>query len=313
MTHVKIIKIKTPEKEFLRVRIVLFLNMIGYACINMSVEKGISTNRKLTKKTFDKFGPDKVSDLAVLNSADLLKILEWNANNGIKFFRMSSDIIPRGDLVKLSTLKDYDIIKNNFKSAGDFAKAHNMRLTFHPGPFNVLGSPSEKALLNTFSNLELHGEIMDMMELSCTPYNKINIHCNGTYGDKKNTMYVFSKNFDLLSESVKNRLTVENDDKASMYSVQDLMTIHERTGIPIVFDYHHHKFCDGGLSEKEALELAISTWKDITPVVHYSESAIGKKLVAHSDYIEYLPNTYGNNIDLMVEAKAKNLAIQKFL
>ena len=65
----------------------------------------------------------------------------------------------------------------------------------------------------------------------------------------------FCKNFEKLSPSVQGRLIVENDDKESMYSVKDLMYIHERIGIPIVFDYHHHKFCTGGLTEQEALEL----------------------------------------------------------
>jgi UV DNA damage endonuclease len=101
-----------------------------------------------------------------------------------------------------------------------------------------------------------------------------------------------------------------------MYSVKDLMYIHERIGIPIVFDYHHHKFCTGDMTEQEALELAISTWpKGITPVVHYSESKSLHesndkiKPQAHSDYITKIPNTYGNNVDIMVEAKAKELSI----
>ena len=73
--------------------------------------------------------------------------------------------------------------------------------------------------------------------------------------------------------SVKSRLTVENDDKATMYSVKDLYEgVYKVIGIPIVFDYHHHRFCTGDLSEQEALEMAISTWGDIKPVVHYSES-----------------------------------------
>ena len=93
------------------------------------------------------------------------------------------------------------------------------------------------------------------MGLSRTPYNKINIHCNGVYGDKQSLMDRFCKNFEKLPESVQTRLTVENDDKASMYSVKDLMYIHERIGIPIVFDYHHHTFNTGGLTEQEALEL----------------------------------------------------------
>jgi UV DNA damage endonuclease len=105
-----------------------------------------------------------------------------------------------------------------------------------------------------------------------------------------------------------------------MYSVKDLMYIHERIGIPIVFDYHHHKFCTGDLSEEEALKLAVSTWpKDIVPVVHYSESkALHEsndklKPQAHSDYISEVPNTYGLDVDIMVEAKAKELSILEYI
>ena len=159
-----------------------------------------------------------------------------------------------------------------------------------------------------------------MLGLEKSPYNKINIHCNGVYGDKKSAMDRFCENFQRLSPSVQSRLTVENDDKATMYSVKDLMYIHEKIGIPIVFDYHHHKFNTGGLSEEEALELAISTWpKHITPIVHYSESkALHEendklKPQAHSDYINGLPDTYGFDVDIMVEAKAKELAILPFI
>jgi len=162
----------------------------------------------------------------------------------------------------------------------------------------------------------MHGKIFDLLGLEKSHYNKINIHCNGVYGDKKSAMDRFCENFERLSDSVKSRLTVENDDKASMYSVKDLMYIHERIGIPIVFDYHHHKFNTGGLSEEEALKLAISTWpKNIKPIVHYSESkALHEendklKPQAHSDYINHLPNLYGTGVDVMVEAKAKELAI----
>jgi UV DNA damage endonuclease len=105
-----------------------------------------------------------------------------------------------------------------------------------------------------------------------------------------------------------------------MYSVTDLMYIHKHTGIPIVFDYHHHQFCTGGLSEEEALKLAATTWpKGITQEVHYSESKVlheeNNKLKpqAHSDYINSLPNTYGLVVDIMVEAKAKELAILPFI
>jgi UV DNA damage endonuclease len=293
---------------------------LGYACINMTIGKKVTTNRSMVKRTFQAKGLDYVSELALLNAKDIIKILEWNRMNGIKLFRLSSAIVPWGDNIDLTQLKDYKEIKSELKKAGDFAKFHNIRITSHPGPFVVLTSPKENVVEAAIKDLELHGKIFDMMGLSKTPYNKINIHCNGVYGDKISAMDRFCKNFKKLSKSVQSRLTVENDDKASMYSVCDLMYIHERIKIPIVFDYHHYQFCKGVLSEDEALELAVSTWPiGIIPVVHYSESkALHEndskvKPQAHSDYIKELPNTYGINVDIMVEAKAKELAILPFI
>ncbi len=163
--------------------------------------------------------------------------------------------------------------------------------------------------------------MMNFMGLSETPYNKINIHLGGAYGDKESAMDRFCENFMLLSQSVRSRLTVENDDKESMYSVKELYNgIYNRVGVPIVFDYHHHRFCNGGLSEREALELAMSTWPEgITPAVHYSESrSIEKedpkiKAQAHSDYVFDKIETYGNDVDIMIEAKKKELAVEKYL
>ena len=293
---------------------------LGYACINMSMGKKVTTNRAMVKRTFQSKGLDYVSELALLNAKDIIKILEWNRQNGIKVFRLSSAIVPWGDGIDLTQLKDYKEIKSELKKAGDFAKFHNIRITSHPGPFVVLTSPKENVVKAAIADLELHGKIFDMMGLSKTPYNKINIHCNGVYGDKISAMDRFCKNFKRLSKSVQSRLTVENDDKASMYSVCDLMYIHERIGIPIVFDYHHYQFCKGVLSEDEALEVAVSTWpRGIKPIVHYSESkALHEndsklKPQAHSDYIKQLPNTYGFDVDIMVEAKAKELAILPFI
>jgi len=168
--------------------------------------------------------------------------------------------------------------------------------------------------------LSIHGEVFDMMNLSRTPYNKINIHIGGAYGDKKSAMERFCTNFHRLPESVKSRLTVENDDKASMYSVVDLYEgVYKVIGIPIVFDYHHHQFCTGGLSEEDALEVSISTWpSDIIPVVHYSESRSREyedpkiRPQAHSDFIKDYIETYGNTIDIMVEAKAKEMAVIRY-
>jgi UV DNA damage endonuclease len=134
-----------------------------------------------------------------------------------------------------------------------------------------------------------------------------------------------------------------------MYSVMDLYQyVYTVVGIPIVFDYHHHKFCPGGLSEEGALRLAASTWGDVKPCTHYSESrrqeqtlimenimsknnithdtlhdwpTIAKmhkevskiKVQAHSDYIIEEIQDYGLDIDVVVEAKAKELTVQSYL
>jgi UV DNA damage endonuclease len=293
---------------------------LGYACICLSMGKKVSTNRTMMKRTFEAKGLDYVSDIALLNSKDIIKILEWNRQHGIKLFRLSSSIIPWGNNIDITKLKDYEEIKSELKKAGDFAKLWDMRITCHPGPFVVLTSPKDSVVDNAISDLEMHGKLFDMMGLSKTPYNKINIHCNGVYGDKITAMDRFCENFNRLSDSVRNRLTVENDDKASMYSVKDLMYIHKKIGIPIVFDYHHHQFCTGDMTEKEALELAVTTWpKGIIPIVHYSESKAlhennpKEKPQAHSLYINSLPNTYELDVEIMVESKAKELAILPFI
>lgn len=290
---------------------------IGYACINMTLGEQtprITTNRSMVKKTFTQKGISYASELALQNSRDLFEIIKWNVANGIKLFRISSDMLPWASEYNVEDMPDFTKISNILKGCGTYAKDNGLRLTSHPGPFNVLVSPNPKVVENTIKDLELHGKLFDLLGLELSPYNKINIHCNGVYGDKFAAMDRFCENFKRLSPSVQKRLTVENDDKASMYSVDDLVYIHNRIGIPIVFDYHHHQFCTGGLTEEEALVKAISTWpKGITPVVHYSESKEGAKPQAHSDYINSLPNTYKLNVDIMVEAKAKELAILPFL
>ena len=307
------------------------VNKIGYACISMQLSyptkygnkprgtQPITTNRSMIRRTFDEKGVDYASELCLQNVKDLHQLIQWNIMNGYDFYRLSSDMAPWKTEYDWNDLKDIDEIKKWFHSAGTMAKTHGVRLTAHPGPFNVLVSPNEQVVENTIKDLTIHGDEFDMMGLSRTPYNKLNIHCNGVYGDKLSAMDRFCKNFERLPESVQTRLTVENDDKASMYSVKDLMYIHERIGIPIVFDYHHHKFCTGDLSEREALELAISTWPDdIVPVVHYSESRSKEQLdesirpQAHSDYVLDYIDTYGHNVDIMVEAKHKELAVDKY-
>ena len=307
------------------------MNM-GYACINMQLcypqkyggkEKGvepITTGRTMIKRTFESKGLDYASELTLKNVKDLNGIISWNVLNGYDFYRMSSGLAPWKTEYDWEDLKDIDSIRRWFHSAGTMAKTHGVRLTSHPGPYNVLVSPKEEVVENCIKDLTIHGDEFDMMGLSRTPYNKINIHLGGAYGDKESAMKRFVKNFPRLPESVRSRLTLENDDKASMYSVKDLYYgIYKKIGIPIVFDYHHHQFCTGGMSEQEALEMALSTWGDIKPVTHYSESRRDEqedktiRVQAHSDYVYDKIQMYGNDFDIMVEAKAKELAVDRYL
>ena len=298
------------------------MNQIGYACINMELSQQkpkIYTGRSMIKRTFQARGIKYASQLGLDNTKDLYKIIKWNNENGFKFFRITSNLFPWCSEYKLQDMPDYREIKMILREIGKYVKANDMRITSHPGPFNVLTSPREQVVQNCVKDLSIHGEVFDMMGLSRTPYNKINIHIGGAYGDKTAAMKRFCENFHLLPNSVKSRLTVENDDKASMYSVKDLYDgVYKVIGIPIVFDYHHHKFCTGDLSERQALEMAISTWGDIIPVVHYSESRSKEhndttiREQAHSDYIYDYIDTYGNVVDVMVEAKAKELAVLRY-
>lgn len=293
---------------------------IGYACINMTLgKKGILTGRTLRKATLDLKGIEYASELALQNAIDLEKILKWNVDNGIFFFRISGDIFPWGNKVGVDAFPDIIEIKKVLARCGQYAKDNNIRITAHPGPFNLLASSKESVIENTILDLEMHGLLFDFLGLSRTPYNKINIHVGATYGDKYAAAETWCKNFHRLSEAVRSRLTIENDDKASMYSVKDLYElIHRHTKVPIVFDYHHHTFNDGGQTEQEALQLAVSTWGDYKPAVHYSESKSlhesNDKLNprAHSDYVSNYINTYGIDVDIMIEAKAKELAVLNY-
>lgn len=298
-------------------------NAFGYACINTKLsslpkKNRIMTNRSMIRKTFDDKGIQYASELALENCQDLVKIIKWNEENGIKFYRLSSEIFPWASEYQFEDLPHFESIQQNLQTAGSLAKQFGQRLSFHPGPFNKLVSSDQKIVNNTVRDLEIHGKIFDLMGLEKTPYYKINIHVGAAYDDKAAALNVFNSNLEKLSNSVRSRLTVENDDKESLYSAQELYDgVYKISGIPIVFDYHHHSFCDGGLSEEDALGLSLSTWGEIKPVVHYSESRCQEyndksKPQAHSDYIYSKINHYNQKFDCMIEAKMKEAAVIKY-
>lgn len=299
--------------------------MLGYACINIELssfpkKKRVMTNRGMIKRTFDHKGLDYVSQLALQNCKDLLTILKWNEEKNIKFFRISSDIFPWMSHYEIRQLPNFTSINKALKEVGQYANIHNHRLTFHPGPFNKLAAKEETIVQKTIKELDQHSEIFDIMGFSPSHYNKINIHIGGAYNDKINTIKRFCDNYYRLSNSTQKRLTVENDDRPSLFSTKELVEmVFSNINIPVVHDFHHHIFNTGNISQKEALSLAVQTWnKSITPVTHYSESRSKEKNDpkikdnAHSDYISGPIITYDFNVDVMIEAKMKEKALEKY-
>ena len=196
------------------------MNRMGYACVNMQLSypqqyggkpkgvKRITTNRGMIKRTFEEKGIKYASELGLKNATDLFKIVKWNHENGFDFFRITSNLFPWSSEYKLEDMPDYSEICKTLSDIGKYVDKHNIRITCHPGPFNVLTSPHEHVVQNCITDLSIHGKVFDLMGLSRTPYNKINIHIGGVNGDKKSAMKRFCKNFERLPESVKSRLTV---------------------------------------------------------------------------------------------------------
>lgn len=294
---------------------------LGYACINMELSlnnQKITTNRTMVKKTFLERSISYASELALKNSNDLIKIIEWNNENDIKCFRITSDLFPWSSEYELESLPDYELICRNLRKAGEIARNNNQRLSFHPGPFNILTATKENIIENTIKDLRTHGEIFDIMGMPRSRWSKINIHIGASYGDRKSAMERWLKNYERLPESVKTRLTVENDDKTSLFTTDHLYNgICKYVDVPIVFDYHHHRCHNEGVPEKEAFDMALSTWGDVRPTLHYSESAQKERgnsvqLRAHSEYIYDKIDFYEKDIDIIVEAKAKEKAVLKY-
>lgn len=285
---------------------------LGYACINThlrALRPSVYTSRTCTRRTFEARGPTYVSRLLLDNTRDLLTVLEWNEAHAVRTFRISSNIVPWADRYTFETLPHWDDIVGALAAAGVYAREHGHRLSFHPGQFNVLASPREDVVANSLGDLEVHGRLMDLLGQPRSPLAKVNIHVGGVYGDKPAALDRFRRNFERLSDAVRARLTVENDDRPGGYSVADLLPLSRDLGVPIVFDYHHHRFCPGDMSERDAARAAAGTWGGVRPTFHYSEG----ETRAHSEVIFTLPDDHGLDVDLILESKGKELNVLRLI
>jgi len=300
------------------------MNNVGYCCISLGINEGlkkkdqITVNRSMVKKTFETKGLSYVSELVVLNLKDTIKLFQYNIKNGIKVYRMSSDSFPWMSNYKFSELPDFNIISNLLSEIGNIIKENKLRVSYHPGPFNVLGSEKESVVLKTIDELDKHSELMDLMGLEKTTYYPINIHLNVTTPTHQEAAERFCKNFERLSESTKLRLTIENDDKPSQYSVKMLYDlVYSQIGIPIVVDSLHYSCHSDNMSWEDTLELGLSTWKT-KPLCHHSSS---KKiyednsviLSSHADFLYESFDSCGFELDIELECKQKDIAVKKYL
>lgn len=295
---------------------------IGYCCIplgcniNKPKKEHIQVNRGMIKRTFQSKGLDYVSELIILNLKDTLKVLDYNLENDIYIYRLSSDSFPWMSEYEFSDLPNYDKVKSLLEEIGKKVKENNIRVSYHPGPFNVLASENQSVVDKTIKELNKHAELMDLMNLDRNTFYPINIHINTTKPTREEAAQRFVERFELLSDSCKSRLTVENDDSPNQYSVKMLYDwVYQKIGIPIVFDQHHYNYGPQDQSMEDALKLALSTW-ETRPLTHMSspktlEDNSGKQ-TAHADYIYEEIKTYGQDFDIEIEAKAKDLAVLRY-
>lgn len=296
---------------------------LGLCCLNIEMREKkptIFSSRRVTLKTLELKGIDNLKEKIINNLKDILKLMDWNEKNGIKVFRLSSEIFSH---YSNSKAEDYtlDFAKDLLKEIGLKSKQLNQRLTFHPGQWNCLGSPHEDVIKHTIKDLEYHADLLDLMELDQNSV--MVIHGGGVYNDKEKTLDRWCSNYLKLPENIKKRLVLENCEKN--FSIIDCIKVSLRVNIPIVFDTHHFD-CYIKLHPREKFESAscyiatiLDTWelRNIKPKFHVSEQGSGK-IGHHSDYIEIIPDylleipkKYKVKIDIMIEAKMKEKSIMK--
>ena len=294
---------------------------LGLCCLNITMREkkpSVFSSRKMIIKSIEEKGIDKLKEKIIQNLKDTLELIEYNELNGIKVFRLSSELFPHKSNPRVENYS-FDFAKSLLIEIGDKARKYNQRITFHPGQYNVVGTPDLKCFQQTINDLSYHCEVLDLMNMNQDSV--MVVHGGGIYGDKELTKERWCKQFYELPDNVRKRLVLENCERC--FSIQDCLDIADKINIAVVFDTHHYS-CYKMLHLNEKLELPeyyipkiLDTWtkRNIKPKFHVSEQGSGR-CGHHSDYIneipEYLlriPDIYNINIDIMIEAKKKELAI----
>lgn len=257
----------------------------------------------------------KASAVCLHNAENLLLAVQTADRLGIGAFRIMSPLFPRMTHPEagysLEDLPDAEAIVRNMSAVRDFARGHDIRLSFHPDQFVVLSSPHAHVVASSVRELEYQAFLADL-----TGADVINIHGGGAYGDKDAALRRLGSVFRDLPENVASRLTLENDDVT--YTVRDLLPACADFGLPLVYDVHHHRCNPDGLDVAEATDLAGTTWNGREQYCHISSPREGwnGKPKPHADYIDpadFPASWRGRAMTVDVEAKAKELAVVRLM
>jgi UV DNA damage endonuclease len=276
---------------------------IGYPCINRSI--GCTPSRTFRLASYS---DERVGKTVKANLDCLMKTLIYNAAHGLLFFRITSDMIPFASH-PVCTFNWQKHFADEFRTIGDFIRFHRFRISMHPDQFVLLNTPDKNILKRSVADLVYQAEVLDLMHLDDSA--KLQIHLGGVYRNKTASMERFIETYKRLDNAIVKRLVIENDER--LYTVSDCFAVHERTGVPILFDAFHHAINNNGEMIRDLLAPLNDTWKirDGIPMVDYSSQQPGKRTGAHAESIDhghfrsFVRSTLPFNIDIMLEIKDK--------
>lgn len=282
---------------------------LGYACMNTELK---TVFRTLRLATAEKEGVEKIKELTIRNMETTLEVIRWNLDHGILFYRASSSIVP------LSThpINDWRWWEDEdfLAIAGEIRRLvneHGIRVSVHPGQYTVLNSPKPEVVRKSIEDLEYHDKLIQLLGGT-----DIILHTGGAYGDKDTAKRRFADNYLMLSDSIRQRLRLENDDKT--FTLRDVLDVNDMCQVPICFDIHHHNCNNDG--EPVDFSEILATWEGYgRPKIHISTGREGftdlrhHDLISEEDFAELLKLVEGYEVDIMFEAKLKEQAVLPFL
>jgi len=286
---------------------------IGYACMCLGVPNTNKQSCKITNAT-----KDRLLEIIDNNLTALESIIDYNIKNNIYLFRIGSDLIPFASS-PINDLKWWEIFAHRFIEIGTKIKENNIRVSMHPGQYTVLNSPNEEVVQRAIADLEYHNRILDTLGVDSK--NKLILHIGGIYNDKNEAKKRFIKNYLNLSDNIKKRLIIENDDKS--FNIEDVLEISRKAEIPVVYDNLHNCLNppDQNNDDYYWISLCKKTWKkdDGIPKIHYSQQDPSKQHGSHShtikldEFLSFYESLKDIDVDIMLEVKDKNLSALKCL